>query len=831
MKQPFLCRNSQIRLFLAAALILCIGMTPAWGGRVPLSAKKGKAAPAATVEIPADLKPEEVDTFLAGLDDRQVRQVLAQRLKEESAAAVAREKGAAKGGIPGLFDRTHQNILNLTQQVAAIIGAAAHPAGGWSALVYKLTDGDDGAALAWIVLYLVLTIAGGVLAERLFLKSIGALRRQLLESVTLGRARKAGRIFSRILLDALGVGVFILASFLVFEIFFGGDRPGYSFASPALIVLYYIRIIAFFARVLFSPAAPALRLAPMSDANARFLHRWIVAMTSVAGFFAALSMMMANVGINRPLVLLAYSGAGMGVSVMLLIMIWQGKRQVADAISPPDSRPTDDQAPTNLRAKFAATWHLFAMVYVACIGIYWVASVLTGGQVTILKLIYSLFLIPIFIAIDQWLHRLLQIVSGETTEIIDLSGDAAEKQQQNSLEEKMKAAAGVDIKNYVPMIRRIYRIVLVAFLFFIITRLWGIDLPLGRLLTGKVLDIAITLLLGFIFWQFVKARIDKKLREEIPDDDEEMEEGGAGGSRIATLLLLLRKFILAVLVIMVTLIVLSSMGIDIGPLIAGAGVVGLAIGFGAQTLVKDIIAGIFFLIDDAFRVGDYVSAGGAKGMVEHISLRSVKLRHPRGPVYTIPFGSLGSVQNMSRDYIITKLDFRVKYDTDVDKVRKIIKKINKKLAKDPEIGPVLLSKVKSQGIRELDDSAMVMRVKFKTVPGEQFIVRRHVFQMMQQAFRDAGIEFAHRNVTVYLPPEQIQQVASGSERPAQPQAASPRETAAGDGAGDSETDMPAEKKSTGPSPEQLAKLEAAAGAAAATVIQADEAAKQEGEKK
>jgi small-conductance mechanosensitive channel len=132
----------------------------------------------------------------------------------------------------------------------------------------------------------------------------------------------------------------------------------------------------------------------------------------------------------------------------------------------------------------------------------------------------------------------------------------------------------------------------------------------------------------------------------------------------------------------------------------------------------------------------------------------VKLRHPRGPVYTISFGSLGSVQNMSRDYIITKLDFRVRYDTDVDKVRKLIKKINKKLAKDPEMGRVLLSKVKSQGIRELDDSAMVMRVKFKTVPGEQFVVRRHVFQMMQQAFRENGIEFAHRNVTVYLPPEQ-----------------------------------------------------------------------------
>jgi small-conductance mechanosensitive channel len=174
---------------------------------------------------------------------------------------------------------------------------------------------------------------------------------------------------------------------------------------------------------------------------------------------------------------------------------------------------------------------------------------------------------------------------------------------------------------------------------------------------------------------------------------------------------------------------------------------------------------------------------------------------------------------MSRDYIITKLDFRVKYDTDVDKVRKIIKKINKKLAKDPEISKVLLGKVKSQGIRELDDSAMIMRVKFKTLPGEQFVIRRHVFHMMQQAFKDAGIEFAHRNVTVYLPPEQIEQVTqSGARQTAQPESAST-------------PGQPAEKKAAAPMEQGLAKMEAVAGAAAAAVIQAEEAAKQQDEKK
>jgi small-conductance mechanosensitive channel len=162
---------------------------------------------------------------------------------------------------------------------------------------------------------------------------------------------------------------------------------------------------------------------------------------------------------------------------------------------------------------------------------------------------------------------------------------------------------------------------------------------------------------------------------------------------------------------------------------------------------------VFFLIDDAFRVGDYIETGGIKGMVEQISLRSVKLRHPRGMVFTIPFGDMGAVQNFSRDYIITKLDVRVRYDADIDRIRKIVKKINKELHKDEEIGPVLLSKIKSQGVREMDDSAMILRVKFKTPPGQQFVVRREVYKRIQERFREEGIEFAHRNVTVYLPPE------------------------------------------------------------------------------
>ena len=262
------------------------------------------------------------------------------------------------------------------------------------------------------------------------------------------------------------------------------------------------------------------------------------------------------------------------------------------------------------------------------------------------------------------------------------------------------------------------------------------------------------LLIAMIFWEYIRSQIKENIEnEELEEQLSQGEEGGAGGSRSETLLLLMRKALFVMIFTIVSLLLLSSMGVNIGPLLAGAGVVGLAIGFGAQTLVRDIIAGIFFLIDDAFRVGDYIETGGLVGTVEHISLRSLRLRSARGPVHTIPFGNMGTVTNNSRDYIITKLNFRVRYDTDVDKVRKIIKSINKQIMDDELMGPVMLDKIKSQGVMELDDSAMIMRVKFKTIPGQQFVIRREVYRMMQEAFQANGIEFAHRNVTVYFPQE------------------------------------------------------------------------------
>ena len=303
-------------------------------------------------------------------------------------------------------------------------------------------------------------------------------------------------------------------------------------------------------------------------------------------------------------------------------------------------------------------------------------------------------------------------------------------------------------------IRIALRVALATWMAFWLLSIWGINLPIGERVSEAVFNILVVVIIGYVGWEIISAAIQRRLKQEMPDDDEDREEGGAGGSRIGTLLLILRKFILVVIIVIVTLITLSSVGVDIAPLVAGAGVVGVAIGFGAQTLVKDIVAGMFYLLDDAFRVGEYVIAGSYKGTVENFSLRSIRLRHPRGMVYTIPFSEISTVTNFSRDYIITKLDFRVPFDTDVEQVRKLVKKkVNQIIMADPELGEKLLGPIKSQGVRELDDSALIVRVKYKTAPGEQFAIRKQVYRLMQEAFQEAGLKFAHRNVTVTLPPD------------------------------------------------------------------------------
>ena len=286
---------------------------------------------------------------------------------------------------------------------------------------------------------------------------------------------------------------------------------------------------------------------------------------------------------------------------------------------------------------------------------------------------------------------------------------------------------------------------------------------LGRIVTGLFHGAAILVVFDFA-WYLTRSLIERKTAElKLPGSA--LDETQIRRQRLGTLLPILRNFLLIAFVATAGLMTLSAMGVAIGPLLAGASVIGVAVGFGAQTLVKDVLSGFFYLLDDAFRVGEYIQSGNYKGTVESFTLRSVRLRHHRGPVYTVPFGSLGAIENLSRDWVLEKIVIAVAFDTDLLKVKKLIKQVGSELLEDPEFAPHIIETVKMQGVEEFGDYGIRLRLKLVTRPGEQFPIRRRAYQRIKELFDLNGVRFAVPKVQVAEGEEPATAAAVSNLRP------------------------------------------------------------------
>jgi small-conductance mechanosensitive channel len=196
------------------------------------------------------------------------------------------------------------------------------------------------------------------------------------------------------------------------------------------------------------------------------------------------------------------------------------------------------------------------------------------------------------------------------------------------------------------------------------------------------------------------------------------------------------------------LVILSALGVNVAPLLAGFGVLGLALSFGSQALVKDIVSGIFFIAEDAFRIGEYISTGSQQGTVEQIAIRSVRLRHHNGPIHTVPFGQISSVSNYSRDWGTIKFQLKFERESDPELIRKTAKKVGIAMLDDPEFGADFLVPLKMQGIQDITETSIVVRFKFTSLPGNPSIIKREAIKRLISACKAAGLEFASNAVTV-----------------------------------------------------------------------------------
>jgi moderate conductance mechanosensitive channel len=276
------------------------------------------------------------------------------------------------------------------------------------------------------------------------------------------------------------------------------------------------------------------------------------------------------------------------------------------------------------------------------------------------------------------------------------------------------------------------------------------------------------LFLAYVSWETVHFLTDSYIARQSPVAVGQAEEEGAApppptATRLATILPLIRVAAIIVIFAVAALLALSELGINVTALIAAMSIFGLALSFGSQTLVKDVVSGIFYLGDDAFRVGEYIECGSAKGTVEGFTLRSIKLRHQNGQIYTIPFGQLGQIVNFSRDWCTIKFNLRFARNTDIETLRKTVKKVGLAMLEEPEFKDEFLSPLKLQGVADVADNALIMRFKFTAKPKIPTLIQREAMKRLFTAFKAAGIEFASATVSVQTVGGQVDQaVAAGA---------------------------------------------------------------------
>jgi len=496
-----------------------------------------------------------------------------------------------------------------------------------------------------------------------------------------------------------------------------------------LVAVVLVRVASLFARFLLAPESASTRLLPFDDAPARTLRRFAVVMVALFGAMSVATATLRGAGASgstNDLVILGLIFVTLGI---VLWTVWRVRDPIANLIRGGDH-------PGTIARWLADLWPVVATAYFLAIALGRIDDILSGTSNPYPVGFLSVLLVVALPIVDLALCRALAAAAAAPPE-----GTAVQR-------------SGF-VASYESVFRHAVHIVVVVVGLAAIARLWDIDLfefaqkSLGGKIAGSLVGVCIVLLLAYTTWEIAKTAIDRRLQAEGELDREHP------ASRLRTLLPILRALILVTIVVMATMSVLAALGVDILPLLAGASVVGVAIGFGSQTLVRDIVSGAFFLMDDAFRLGEYLEVGSDKGRVEKINVRSLFLRHHRGALNVLPYGEIKRLRNVSRDWMVFVLEFRLTYDTNLLQVKKIMKQIGDELAADPELAPDILQSLKFGGVTATEDSAMVVRAKFMARPeGEPWMIRKAAYLKIIKAFRDAGIEFAHRQVTVYVPPSQ-----------------------------------------------------------------------------
>ena len=699
-----------------------------------------------------------IDALLAGLSDEEVRQMLLAELKKT--ANSEEQKTDQEIGGPGeifgnmlgaLSSQTDRSERRLQRLWAGIPNVFPDLYKVFLALCPLGTSTFQGAMTNLILVLLFVSI--GLIAEMLIKKFV--LEKHFrLNTENLKEMANSDKFFASIareLPDFIGLLFFFGASYFTFFSFAGINSPLVQlFFLAILLTLSLIRIVSILSHIILSPSVRTFRILPLECSSAKEIHRlmvWTLSYIIAVLIFATVTR---RLGAEPQTVLL------MKHFFATLLLVFTGfgvlylKNRVKDHIT--SGIEVDTMQRGWGRKQFADIWHMVAILYLVILWVLMLNSIATDSPDKTSKgaFLLSFFVVPLWLIADRVVR--LVVRHGMST----LNIHKMHYEDKTVVEEEIIAAREKGKQLY-QQTDNIARTGLIIALLIWVASLWNIKIPFISNFAGVLIDGFIIMALALLAWKFISSWIEKKIQESIPEDEEEKEDsGGEFGSapargRSYTLLPMVRKFIGTILVVMVTMTILSSMGVDIGPLLAGAGVIGLAVGFGAQKLVSDMFSGFFYLMDDAFRVGEYLTAGSVSGSVESITLRNVMLRHHRGMLQIVPHSELGAITNFMRGGMIVKFNLDFPYDANIDQIRKIIKKVGQAMLEDEELGPDFIQPVKSQGVREITNSVMTIRVKFTAKPGTHFVIRREAYKRITEALAAKGIHFAHKKVIVDVP--------------------------------------------------------------------------------
>ncbi len=705
-------------------------------------------------------------------------------------------------GLPGLADYgavaeayESDSALQMTQQQVGVFQQKARRIFGSAGTYFErmgraldaASPSGSGAYFLGALLFTVVLIAIGRAGASVFGLYLGLpiMRRVQRGGKPDGIVDKMPVLATRVALQVVGVIISLVIAAAVGSGFYTEDEATLKTVLAVAAAVAMMQMADVLWRMTLSPYLPAYRIPVMSDADARKLYRWLAAGAIFAIASTVFSAWLTEMKVDEEVSALTTIGANTISLLIALGMVRMNRAAITRALLGGEAR---NQA-TWIAALASVFWAPAAVVYMVfawtesayrtIMGLPHGVSLLVGAFVVVLA---GLVVYAVTVYLVERLFRRAREIRRVNDAVADLEAVETEA-ERGAIRARLidvdadgpddggdeEGGAGATefrprppelgrrgMRTFEDLARRVASLFALGAGAYALIRVW-----LGKeaFADGSPLDMAQDLIdvafLGYIAYHAARIWMDRKIEEEggYEVEAEPGDEGGAraAASRLATILPLFRSFVLVVIAASAGLLVLMKLGVNVAPLLGGAGVVGLAIGFGAQSLVRDILSGVFFLSDDAFRKGEYIDIGGVKGTVEKISLRSFQLRHHLGALNTVPFGEIKHLTNYSRDWVMMKLPLRLTYDTDVDKVRKLIKKLGERLLEHPIEGPKFLQPLKSQGVYMMEDSAMIIRVKYMTRPGDQWTTRKLVYQEIRSLFEKEGIHFAHREVTVRIP--------------------------------------------------------------------------------